>query len=105
VQWLQEALKQQNEFVIYALRPPHTPWPKREPVDAIPENPLPTSRTVLSSNAHVPSFATRPSQPYEAALCRQVAQTLFALDALDRRKPQERRRFLVIYAFLISSDA
>jgi hypothetical protein len=31
---------------------------------------------------------------YEAILWRQVAQILFALDALDRRKPQERgRRF------------
>jgi len=27
---------------------------------------------------------------YEAALWRQVGQTLFTLDSLDRRKPQER---------------
>jgi hypothetical protein len=75
------------------LDAPHTPWPEREPVDAIPENPLPTSRTVLSSNSSRAELRARPSQPYEAALWRQVAQTLFALDALDRRKPQERRRF------------
>ena len=30
---------------------------------------------------------------YEATLWRQAAQILFALDALDRRKPQERRRY------------
>jgi hypothetical protein len=29
---------------------------------------------------------------YEASLWRQVGQVMFALDALDRRKPQERRR-------------
>jgi hypothetical protein len=53
----------------------------------------------------MPSFALGRLNRYEAALWGQVAQTLFALDELDRRKPQERRRFLVIYAFLISSDA
>jgi hypothetical protein len=46
--------------------------------------------------AHLPSFALDRLNRYEAALWRQVAQTLFALDALDRRKPQERRRCLVI---------
>ena len=29
---------------------------------------------------------------YEAALWRQAGRILYALDALDRRKPQERRR-------------
>ena len=29
---------------------------------------------------------------YEATLCRQLSRILLALDALDRRKPQERRR-------------
>jgi hypothetical protein len=33
---------------------------------------------------------------YEAILWRQAGQILFALDALDRRKPQERRRRLRI---------
>jgi hypothetical protein len=40
--------------------------------------------------ANLPSYALyRPSR-YETALWRQVAQILFALDALDRREPQER---------------
>ena len=42
--------------------------------------------------ANLPNFALDRLSRYEAALWRQVAQTLFALDALDRRKPQERRR-------------
>jgi hypothetical protein len=42
--------------------------------------------------ADLPSFALDRLNRYEAALWRQVAQTLFALDALDRCKPGERRR-------------
>ena len=33
----------------------------------------------------------RPLSRYEAILWRQASQILFALDALDRRKPHERR--------------
>jgi len=40
----------------------------------------------------LPNFALDRLSRYEIALWRQVAQTLFALEALDRRKPQERRR-------------
>jgi hypothetical protein len=43
--------------------------------------------------ANLPNFALDPLSRYEAALWRQVAQILFSLDALDRRKPQERTRF------------
>jgi hypothetical protein len=39
---------------------------------------------------NLPNFALDRLSRYEAALWRQVGQTLFALDALDRRKPQER---------------
>jgi hypothetical protein len=42
--------------------------------------------------ANLPNFALDRLSRYEAALWRQVAQTLFALDALDRCKPGERRR-------------
>jgi len=38
----------------------------------------------------LPNFAIDRLNRYEVALWRQVVQTLFALDALDRRKPQER---------------
>ncbi len=38
----------------------------------------------------MPNFAIDRLNRYEVALWRQVGQTLFALDALDRRKPQER---------------
>jgi hypothetical protein len=41
--------------------------------------------------ANLPSFALDRLSRYEATLWRQVAQILIALDALDRRKPQERR--------------
>jgi hypothetical protein len=41
--------------------------------------------------ANLPNYALDRLSRYEAMLWRQVAQTLFALDALDRRKPQERR--------------
>lgn len=42
--------------------------------------------------ANLPNFALDRLSRYEATLWRQAGQVLFALDALDRRKPQERRR-------------
>jgi hypothetical protein len=46
--------------------------------------------------ANLPNFALDRLSRYEAALWRQSRQILLALDALDRRKPQERtRRFCV----------
>jgi hypothetical protein len=42
--------------------------------------------------ANLPNFALDRLSRYEATLWRQAGQILFALDALDRRKPQERRR-------------
>ena len=45
--------------------------------------------------ANLPNFALDRLSRYEATLWRQVGQVLFTLDALHRRKPQERRpRFL-----------
>jgi hypothetical protein len=44
--------------------------------------------------ANLPSGVLERLGRYEAALWRQVGQILFTLDALDRRKPQERRRGL-----------
>jgi hypothetical protein len=44
--------------------------------------------------ANLPNYALDRLCRYEATLWRQVRQILFALDALDRRKPQDRgRRF------------
>ena len=46
--------------------------------------------------ANLPNFALDRLSRYEATLWRQAGRILFALDALDRRKPQERgRRFRV----------
>jgi hypothetical protein len=46
--------------------------------------------------ANLPSYLLDRLSRYEATLWRQAGQILFALDALDRRKPQERgRRFRV----------
>lgn len=42
--------------------------------------------------ANLPNFALDRLSRYETTLWRQVGRILFALDALDRRKPQERRR-------------
>ena len=44
--------------------------------------------------ADLPNFALDRLSRYEALLSRQVARVLLELDALDRRKPQERRRAL-----------
>jgi len=46
--------------------------------------------------ANLPNFALDRLSRYEATLWRQAGQILYALDALDRRKPQERRRHLRI---------
>jgi hypothetical protein len=46
--------------------------------------------------ANLPNFVLDRLSRYEATLWRQAGQILFALDALDRRKPQERgRRFRI----------
>jgi hypothetical protein len=42
--------------------------------------------------ANLPNYALDRLSRYEAILWRQAGQILFALDALQRRKPQERRR-------------
>ena len=42
--------------------------------------------------ANLPNFALDRLSRYEAILWRHAGRILFALDALDRRKPQERRR-------------
>ena len=42
--------------------------------------------------SNLPNYALDRLSRYEATLWRQVAQTLIALDGLDRRKPQDRRR-------------
>jgi hypothetical protein len=42
--------------------------------------------------ANLPNLALDRLTRYEASLWRQAGRILFALDALDRRKPQERRR-------------
>lgn len=44
--------------------------------------------------ADLPNYALDRLSRYEATLSRQVARILLELDALDRRKPQERRRAL-----------
>jgi len=42
--------------------------------------------------ANLPNFALDRLSRYEATLWRQAGQILYALDAMDRRKPQERKR-------------
>jgi hypothetical protein len=45
--------------------------------------------------ANLPNFALDRLSRYEATLWRQSRQILLALNALDRRKPQERTRFCI----------
>jgi hypothetical protein len=59
----------------------------REPVDPAAD----LARCFLRL-ANLPSFVLDRLSRYEGVLWRQVGQILFALDALDRRKPQDRGR-------------
>jgi hypothetical protein len=54
-------------------------------------NPVELARCFLRL-ANLPNFALDRLSRYEATLWRQASRILYALDALDRRKPQERRR-------------
>jgi hypothetical protein len=63
------------------------PNPVPEPVDPAAD----LARCFLRL-ANLPNFALDRLSRYEAILWRQVSQILFALDALDRRKPQNRGR-------------
>jgi len=54
-------------------------------------NPVELARCFLRL-ANLPNFALDRLSRYEATLWRQAGRILYALDALDRRKPQERRR-------------
>jgi hypothetical protein len=54
-------------------------------------NPVELARCFLRL-ANLPNFALDRLSRYEATLWRQAGRILYALDDLDRRKPQERRR-------------
>ena len=62
-------------------------------------NPLiqpPTSPVAFCVSANLPNYPLDRLSRYEAMLWRQTGQILFALNALDRRKPLERgRRFRI----------
>jgi hypothetical protein len=55
--------------------------------------------------ANLPNFALDRLIRYEATLWRESRQILLALDALDRRKPQERTRFCIDAVFIDEFDA
>jgi hypothetical protein len=89
--------------VIDAVRRPNT----NSRDGAVGQNPMvrPLVRSAMKSDgptaalaqcflrlANLPNFALDRLSRYEATLWRQVARILLALDALDRRKPQERAR-------------
>jgi hypothetical protein len=62
-----------------------------EPLPSSNPNPVEFARCFLRL-ANLPNFAPDRLSRYEATLWRQTSRILCALDALDRRKPQERRR-------------
>jgi hypothetical protein len=64
------------------------------PIGSAPHFPIELARCFLRL-ANLPNFALDRLSRYEATLWRQARQILLALDALDRRKPQERTRFSV----------
>jgi hypothetical protein len=76
---------------------------RRNAAEAVPElspiGPAPNATVELTRRflrlANLPNFALDRLSRYEAPLWRQARQILVALDALDRRKPQERTRFSV----------
>ena len=61
-------------------------WPASAPGNVAPENVSADLARCYLRLAHLPSFAFDRLNRYEAMLWRQVAQTLFGLDVLDRRK-------------------
>jgi hypothetical protein len=61
------------------------------PVASAVDRPVELTRCFLRL-ANLPNLALDRLSRYEATLWRQAGQILFALDALDRRKPQERKR-------------
>jgi hypothetical protein len=60
-------------------------------VETAPDSTIDLARCFLRL-ANLPNFALDRLSRYEATLWRQAGRILYALDALDRRKPQERRR-------------
>ena len=68
--------------------------PALNPIGPAPDSAIEFARCFLRL-ADLPNFALDRLSRYEAILWRQARQILLALDALDRRKPQERTRFSV----------
>jgi hypothetical protein len=92
------ALFRETDSVGYHRKPPP---PITSPMEAISNFEPSSICPAIDSNtelarcflrlANLPNFALDRLSRYEATLWRQVGQILLALDALDRRKPQERR--------------
>jgi hypothetical protein len=68
--------------------------PKLNPIGPALDRSVELTRCFLRL-ANLPNFALDRLSRYDATLWRQVRQILLALDALDRRNPQERTRFYV----------
>jgi hypothetical protein len=69
------------------------------PVASAVDRPVELTRCFLRL-ANLPNFALDRLSRYEATLWRQAGQILFALDALDRRKPQERKRRFNLHSLM-----
>jgi hypothetical protein len=82
-----------------AALPVHEPNPIGPAIDRAAE----LTRCFLRLS-HLPNFALDRLSRYEAILWRQARQILHALDALDRRKPQERTRSSVSIIMRHSDD-
>ena len=77
-----------------ALETNHAPGPTSTQSQAAPDVELARCFLRLSN---LPNYALDRLSRYEATLWRQARQVLFALDSLDRRKPQERMRRICLW--------
>jgi hypothetical protein len=84
-----DAIDSEPDRVSHGIAPGMEAVPNSEPEPVDPAADL--ARCFLRL-ANLPNFALDRLSRYEAILWRQASQILFALDALDRRKPQDRGR-------------
>jgi hypothetical protein len=90
-------LPPQSRDVIHAVFRTDDVTPAHNPLNAIEPTPSTEAETPVGFArcflrlANLPNFALDRLSRYETTLSRQVDRILIALEALDRRKPQERR--------------
>jgi hypothetical protein len=102
------AVQTSTQQLIFSLLKPHLPTgtiDEEPPTKAVSNGePNGFARCFLRL-CNLPNYVLDRLSRYEATLWRQVAQTLVALDCLDRRKPQERRQLVRFGSWQANRDA